>query len=310
MTTYIITDTSACLTPELLAKNSNIKVVPFTIIYPDGSTELDLPGMDRSKLYASLKGPGFNYFGKLRYRPKLPDKLPGTTQPNASEYAQVYEQINPTDKAFTVTIAKPLSGSYNSAVQAAEGRSNIQVIDSASASMGQGLIVLALAELARQKDRFGETLSLSETEKLANDLRSRYVLLQTMTTLRYLERNGRIGKAKVFLAEKTDTLPIISVDKTGKVIAAGKAKGKGMLLAAFAEMVELAAKKIGNRPFTATFTHAEIVPGATGVEHLQKMVHDRFGNQVTGTDLIVPQNSVLLPHTGPDTYGMMLLPKK
>jgi DegV family protein with EDD domain len=108
----------------------------------------------------------------------------------------------------SIHISVKLSGTLNSALAARESlgaNSRIVILDSFQASMGLGLIVMAVARTASD----GAPL-----EQVA--ARARYAIGRANTvvmvdTLEYLHKGGRIGKAQAFLGGLLKVKPIIRV---------------------------------------------------------------------------------------------------
>jgi DegV family protein with EDD domain len=76
--------------------------------------------------------------------------LPSTTQPTPNDFAEVYKTLaKETNEILVVVVSSKLSGTYQSALQArdmVEGKCRIEIVDSLSVAMAQGLIVIAAAK--------------------------------------------------------------------------------------------------------------------------------------------------------------------
>ena len=72
--------------------------------------------------------------------------FPSTTQPTPNDFLEVYKKLSKeTDEILVIVVSSKLSGTYQSATQAKALLKNdcrIEVIDSLSVAMGEGLIVI------------------------------------------------------------------------------------------------------------------------------------------------------------------------
>ena len=120
--TRIIIDSTIDL-PEQYRRQ--VHIVPLTIHF--GTEELlDGVDIDRQRFYERLVES---------------DVLPTTSQPSPDAFAQLFDQVEAAgDSAVVLTISHKLSGTYQSACIAAEGRENIFVVDTMSASIGSGIL--------------------------------------------------------------------------------------------------------------------------------------------------------------------------
>jgi DegV family protein with EDD domain len=121
------------------------------------------------------------------------------------------------DEIVSVQATSRLSGIYQSAVQAREminGKGRIEVVDSASVSMGLGLITIAAARLA--KAGVGLSGVLEETRNAVNQIH----IWAIFDTLKYVFRGGRLGKATSLLGSVLNVKPVLTM-KDGVIHPAG-----------------------------------------------------------------------------------------
>ncbi|MDY4788874.1 MAG: DegV family protein [Bacilli bacterium] len=146
--------------------------------------------------------------------------LPKTSQINPFRFEEVFEKLtNEGNEVIAITISSKLSGTYNSAVQAASNfNNNVRVIDSLNASIGERLIILYTLDLIKQGK------SIDEIVNLVNENKSRVVVLAMLDTLKYLRKGGRISSLKAIGGELLSIKPVVTV-KDGEVKLAGKARG-------------------------------------------------------------------------------------
>ncbi len=197
----IVTDSTADLTLDI-ATALGITVVP---VYVRFGNEVYRDGVDIShdEIYRRLQT----------------DRLhPTTSQPSPGDFARVYRQLaREADTIVSVHVTSKLSGTYQSALQGKElarVRARIEVIDSASVTLGLGLMAQAAARLAAA----GASLShiLGELQDAIENTR----LLGLFDTLRYLVRGGRIGKARALVGSVLNVRPLITM-RNGELVPAG-----------------------------------------------------------------------------------------
>ena len=116
-----------------------------------------------------------------------------------------------------LTISSKLSATYASAVTAADSFNSIpvQVFDTRSVTMGQGLTVIAAAEEA------AAGADLDTLVAAAEDRTSRIRVYGVLGGLDFLQRGGRIGGAQALLGSLLSIKPVIVV-KDGEVAEESK----------------------------------------------------------------------------------------
>ena len=143
--------------------------------------------------------------------------LPTTSQPSSGDFEKVYSSLlKKHSEILSIHISAKVSGTYNSAIQAAEkvGKSKITVIDSKNVSMGTGLVILAVAQSLKTKP----SSKMADLVKLTNDLSAKSKILVACETIDYLKRGGRISAGAAFFAGLLTVKPVIG-NKDGEVIS-------------------------------------------------------------------------------------------
>ena len=148
-------------------------------------------------------------------------ELPKTSQASPGDFKEVYDELGAAAGGIvSVHVSSKISGTYNSAVQAAELTSAacpVEVVDSAQASMGLGLVVAAAAEAANRGAGHDEVTAA------ARDAAERARCFCLFETLEYLEKGGRIGKAQALIGSVLKIKPMIII-QDGEVTPLGKAR--------------------------------------------------------------------------------------
>lgn len=146
--------------------------------------------------------------------------LPTTSQPSPADFAAILEPVVAAgDEAVVITLAGKLSGTYQSAVIAAEdAKGGVWVVDSASATIGQNILLRYAIRLRDQGLTGGEIARELERVK------GRVCLLARVDTLEYLMRGGRLSRTAAIAGTLLQIKPVISVED-GEIHVLGKARG-------------------------------------------------------------------------------------
>ena len=190
MTVRIVTDSSADL-PQHLIDQHQITVLPCYVVIDD-QTFKDGIEIQPDAFYARLQAEG---------------RTPTTAQPTVADFQEVYRDlVGQGHQVISIHVSAKLSGTLNSAEQAKASlgdSSQVEIIDSQLASIALGLAVLeATSILANGKD-FHEA---------ADEIRQgldRHHGLFSLNTLEYLQKGGRIGKARAFMGSILSVKPIL-----------------------------------------------------------------------------------------------------
>ena len=169
--------------------------------------------------------------------------MPTTAQVNPENAKALLEPYLKEGKDILhIAFSSGLSGTYNSSRIAAEELMEeypdrkIIVVDSLSASLGQGLLVW----LAQQKKEMGQTLE--EVADWAEKNKLKMVHLFTVDDLNHLYRGGRVSRTTAIVGSMLNIKPVLHVDNEGKLTAIGKVRGRKKALQ---ELIKLMDEKIG-----------------------------------------------------------------
>ena len=151
--------------------------------------------------------------------------FPSTSQPSLGEFVDVYKEISqPGDVIISVHVSSKLSGTINSAQQAANtlsGTVDVRIVDTQQVSMTVGLSAVGAAQAAR------EGKSVEECIAVAESVARRSNLFALFDTLEYLEKGGRIGKARSLIGGLLKIRPILRVED-GEIGQFSKARSRNM----------------------------------------------------------------------------------
>ena len=189
----IVTDSASDL-PGPLAAELGIRIVPLLVSFGDDEFRA---GVDLSTAD----------FWTRMLAPDAPFPTTAAAAPGAFASAFADAFADGAESVVCVTVGSRLSGTFASAEVGAKqhpGR-EIHVIDSASASMGVGILAMIGAEQAAA-GATGMTIATLIRER-ARDL-DLYVALDT---LEYLRKGGRISAARAAIGTMLSVKPIITV---------------------------------------------------------------------------------------------------
>jgi len=206
MTVKIIADSLGDVPPEV-AKELGITTIPIHVIF---GTESFRDGIDLTteQFYERLA------HGKI---------FPTTAVPSIGTFVEAFDKLaEETDGILAITFSQKLSATYETALQAVEQmkkKCQVEVIDSQTAAMAEGLLVIAAAKAAKAG------ASLDEVVKLTRNNISRVEIRMAFDTLEYLKRGGRIGRAQALLGSVLRLHPVLGI-KDGELFPFAKERSR------------------------------------------------------------------------------------
>ena len=275
----IVTDSASDLPAERAAA-AGVTVVPLLVYF--GEREFHA-GVDMSyeDFWRELTAPGAPF-------PKTAAAAPGSFK-EAFEglFAQGYDEV------VCVNVGSKLSATLGSAKVAREmlPERSIHVVDSESATLGQGLLVLLAAQRAREGKSGAEIVA--ELEKRRHTL----TLFLALDTLEYLKRGGRISPARAAIGSVLSVKPIITL-VDGVVETADRPRTRGKARARVLELLSTP------NPDMVAVIHGQAEDIDGFADELAKSI--KFPRDQISINLIGPS---IGPHTGPGVYGAVILPK-
>ncbi len=148
------------------------------------------------------------------------DTLPKTSQINPDTFEQAYKKVtNAGDTAVVITLSSKLSGTYQSAIIAAEDyKDQVFVVDSESVCIGERILIKRALELR------DAGLTAKEIKDHLDEEKHHIRLLALLDTLEYLKKGGRISPAVAMAGNILSIKPVITVEN-GEISLVGKARG-------------------------------------------------------------------------------------
>ncbi|MGG1792297.1 DegV family protein [Bacillus mycoides] len=278
----IITDSAADLPVELL-QAYDIDLIPLRV-YDEAETEY-LDGV-------TLKS--VTLLQKMREGAVYKTSLPSleTFQEKFVSYAK---EGNP---CIYLAFSSELSGTYQSSVLIKEEVKetytdlDLEIIDTKCASLGQGIVVLEAAKMAKEGASKEEILN--RVAFLMNHMEHIF----TVADLQYLVRGGRLSKVAGFIGGLLNIKPILNVDE-GKLVPLEKVRGKKKVLSRIVDIMEERGKDLKGQ--TIGMTHGDDLETA---EALKVLITERFGCEVFIVNTI---GAAIGAHTGPGALTLFFL---
>ena len=281
----IITD-SGCDLPQNMKDTLGIKTVPLYVNFRGESREDSVDG-DVKELYDGLRS----------------GETASTSAVNPDRWMAAMEPVLASgDDLLVIAFSSGLSATYQSAVIAAKEleekypQQKIIVVDSLSASLGQGLLVWYAC---RKKN---EGLSIEELASWLETNRHHLCLWFTVDDLMYLKRGGRISAATALVGTMLKIKPVLHMDDEGHLISMSKARGRKAAIEALAQKAaELGA---GYDNSTMFICHGDCLEDA---QYLSQLVKEKCGAKEV---LIGYTGAVIGSHSGPGTLALFFMGSK
>ncbi|MEJ9237178.1 DegV family protein, partial [Bacillus cereus] len=197
-----------------------------------------------------------------------------------------------------LAFSSELSGTYQSSVVIKEevketyADLDLEIIDTKCASLGQGLVVLEAAKMA--KDGASKEDILNRVAFLMNHMEHIF----TVADLQYLVRGGRLSKVAGFIGGLLNIKPILNVEE-GKLVPLEKVRGKKKVLSRIVDIMEERGKDLKGQ--TIGITHGDDLETA---EALKLLITERFGCEVFIVNTI---GAAIGAHTGPGVITLFFL---
>jgi DegV family protein with EDD domain len=272
--TAVVLDSTADF-PDAPERFPNFRVVPLYVRFGDESFR-DYAEISADEFYARLQ---------------TAVELPTTSQPTPGDFLAVYESLGQYERILSLQIASSLSGTFASAETAAAllGGDRVRVIDTRTVSASIALIAIGVQE------RLERGTTDEEIDAFVARYQARHQLLFTVSTLDYLAKGGRIGRAAALAGNLLNVKPILTI-RDGEVVPLKRVRGNQKAFAKFRDM------------FLSTTTDSPNlkvgIAHATAPERLQALreliEHERPQAKL---EIATTLGAVVGTHAGPGTIG-------
>ena len=287
MREYVLMTDSCCDLPDQMAKDLQLEVLPLTM-HMDGQdypNTLDGAAISNEEFYRRIRA----------------GKMATTSAVNVGQFEDAMSAILEQGKdILCISFSSALSTTYQSACIAAESvqakypEGRIRVIDSLSASLGQGLLMYLTAH-----KKLEENLTLDQLGDWVEENKLHVCHWFTVDDLNHLKRGGRVSGAAAFFGTMLNIKPVLHVDDAGHLIPMEKVRGRKASLDALVAHMEKDAVDPASQ--TVFISHGDCRADA---EYVADLVREKFGTQDIRIHSIGP---VIGSHSGPGTVALFYL---
>lgn len=278
MSFAVVTDSTADIAPKIAAEKA-ITVVPLSLTIagdtmPDGALTQQ------------------EFFDRMLAAPALPT----TSQPSVGSFVETYERLLESfDEVVSVHISSKLSGTFESAMQAAQqfgGR--VHVFDSRNLSWGLAWQVIDAAVSA------AKSFTVAEAMESLTIARDRTKLIVGLDSLDNLAKGGRIGRVGAFLGSILDLKVTFTVDSDGSFEPVARSRGEKAALRLTLDWVDK--QMSGARAGKFAVGHA------LGLERAEWLA-EQLAQRYRPTDMVIYEaGTVIATHTGTG-WGVAVVPE-
>lgn len=278
---HIITDSASDI---IDSGRENLTVIPMTITF--GETEYqDGVTLNHKQFYEMLIESS---------------ALPVTSQIPPFLFQEAMKKaVAKGDDVIAITLSGKLSGTWQSAVVAAENfPGSVYVVDSENVTVGEHILVDYAFRLVDQG------LGVAEIVEELNLLKKRIRLVALLDTLEYLKKGGRISSAAALAGSILSIKPVIAI-QDGEVAILGKARGSKQANNLIVEQIQAAGGIDFSMPYFLGYT-------GLSKDLIQKYIEDNASLWENETDYL-PVDSVggtIGTHTGPGAIAVAFVAKE
>ena len=277
MSDFVIITDSSCDLPASVVEELGIHVVPLSFLMEDKSyyNYPDNRDMSPEEFYEKL----------------LAGSMPTTNAVNVGQATEAMElYLDQGKDVLVLGFDSALSTTYNSFAIAADDIKRhykdrkICVVDTLSASVGQGLLVWQAARMAKEGKSIEETRDWVEANKL------HVCHWITVNDLFHLKRGGRVSAATAVMGSMLQIKPVLIVDEEGKLASVAKARGRKAALTTLVDQLEATA--IAPQEQTVFVAHSACLEDA-------RSVADQIKERCGVKDIVITNiGPVIGSHTG------------
>lgn len=280
----IITD-SGCDLPKKIIEEYEIELLSLGVHLND-EEYLDGLDLEPEKLYNEMRS------GAV---PKTFQVSPKTFLETFTRYAENNESC------IYLTFSSELSGTYETSVMIKEQvkeeypNFDLDIIDTKCASLGMGLVVYKVAQMAK------EGKSKEEIIEKINFYLENIEHIFTVDDLEYLFRGGRVSKASAFIGGLLNIKPLLDVED-GKLIPREKIRGRKKVFKRMVQMMKERGKDLDKQ--LIAISHGDDEDGAL---KLKQMIQEEYGCDKFLISII---GCAIGAHSGPGTIALFFLNEK
>lgn len=285
MRDYIIsTETNSDLSQEFLTQNG-VLVIPhyYTVEedeYGDGK-ELTIK----------------QFYDEMRAGKKV-----GTMASNPAVILERFTEVAKQGKDILhISFSSALSCGYQNVVNGANEvmeeypDCKITVIDTLSASLGEGIMI------KKALDMKAEGKTLDETAQWIKEHLDHISVQFTVDDLEYLYRGGRLSKTSAVLGSMIQIKPVLHIDDEGKLVPVAKVRGRKKAISTLIENMDQLLGSYKDQQVFIGIIHGDCEEDA---KKIAQQIKEKFGYD---NFVIEPIGPSIGAHTGPGTMGLIYL---
>ncbi|MBP3475771.1 MAG: DegV family protein [Lachnospiraceae bacterium] len=280
----ITTESNSDMDPAYLAENE-VGVIPhyYTVeeeVYGDGKE------LTNKEFYDAMRA----------------GKKAATMASNPAVILEKFEEYAKQGKDILhISFSSALSSGYNNIVNGANEimenypEMKIIVIDTLSASLGEGIMIRKAIEMKK------EGKSLEETADWINEHCPHLNIQFTVDDLNFLYRGGRLSRSSAIFGTVINIKPILYFDKEGKLVALDKVRGRKNALSTLVDNMEARLGEFRDNQVFIGIVHGDCEADA---KYIANVITERFGY----TDIVIrPIGPSIGAHSGPGAVGIIFL---
>lgn len=281
MTIKILAD-SACDLTEKYYNELDIEMVPLTVHLNDEDYK-----------------DGIDITPKTVYDAMREGAMTKTSQVSPQTFKTIFTSyVEKNQPLVYLAFSSELSGTYQTAkmieqeIKEKNPDAPIYILDTKCASIGYGLVVYRVAELAKNGATVEELLEIATYH--ANHMEHIF----TVDDLEYLYRGGRVSKTAAFVGSLLKIKPLLHVEN-GKLIPIEKIRGSKRVLGRMLSIMEERGIDFSNQ--TIGISHGDDLETA---EKLAQLINEKFNPKEIIIEMV---GSVIGAHSGPGTIALFFL---
>lgn len=219
--------------------------------------------------------------------------IPKTSQPTPQQFVELYKKIaQASDTILSLHVTSKLSGTFNSAVLAAQELKNkLKVIpyDSGSGSAAMGF----MCKEVRQLERAGATMQTILNR--LDEIRKNVSIVLTLDTLEYARKSGRVKRLQAAIATLINIKPIVIL-KDGALDMKERVRTRQR---AISRVVEIIHERVGDHLVNVAVVHSQSIDAA-------KQLIEKVNETLHVNELILSELSIgVAANLGPGTIGVI-----
>lgn len=228
-------------------------------------------------------------------------EMPTTQATNPDDSARLFrERAKNGYDILHIAFSSALSSSYQNACIAADEimeeypECKIIVVDSLSASLGEGLMVYRAFQLKN------EGKSIDEVAEYLKSHITNFAHFFTVDDLFHLHRGGRVSKATAIIGSLAGIKPVLHVDDEGRLVALSKVRGRKKSLLALVDKIGELSGPFVDETDTIFISHGDCLEDA---QFVADKIREKYDKKIV-INYVCP---TIGAHSGPGTVALFFM---